>query len=252
MSSFILINNCDKNSCHLDTFARLTIKKKNSMKKIVLNITVATLVLTGLVACKEKGADATTGEAQEVAEATATASDYQVNTETSQIVWLGQKPTGKHHGTVQLVSGTLAVSEGVIEAGKFTIDMNSITDLDLEGEMKENLEAHLKGTVAGKEGDFFDVTKYPVASFELTGISEKEGKSMVAGNLTIKEKTHAIEFPATILTEDTMITLSSEPFQIDRTKWDVNYGSKTIFGDLGDKFINDMIELTIKVVANKS
>ena len=222
------------------------------MKKIVLKIALVTIIISGLVACKEKGTDATTGEAQEVAEATATALDYQVNPETSQIIWKGEKPTGKHHGTVKLASGTLAVKDGVIEAGKFSIDMNSITDLDLEGKMKENLEAHLKGTVAGKEGDFFNVTKYPFATFELTGISEKEGKSIVSGNLTIKEKTHAIEFPATIISEENSVTLTSEPFQIDRTKWDVNYGSKTIFGNLGDKFINDMMELTVNIVASKS
>lgn len=222
------------------------------MKKIVLNIALATVVMSGFVACKEKGTDATTGEAQEVAEATATAVDYQVNTEASQITWIGEKPTGKHHGTVQLASGMLAVTNGVIEAGTFSIDMNSITDLDLEGKMKENLEAHLKGTVEGKEGDFFNVTKYPFATFELTGISENEGKSIVSGNLTIKEKTHAIEFLASTTSDENKVTLKSESFQIDRTKWDVNYGSKSIFGDLGDKFINDMMELTVTIVADKT
>jgi polyisoprenoid-binding protein YceI len=110
----------------------------------------------------------------------------------------------------------------------------------------------LKGTVAGKEGDFFNVTNYPLATFELTGIADMEGKSIVSGNLTIKEKTHAIEFLASITSDEYTVNLKSEPFQIDRTKWDVNYGSKTIFGNLGDKFINDMMELTIHIEARKS
>ena len=48
-----------------------------------------------------------------------------------------------------------------------------------------------------------------------------------------------------------MVKITSETFAIDRTKWDVNYGSKSVFDNLGDKFINDDIELTVTVVANK-
>ncbi len=221
------------------------------MKRIVLNIALTAFVFAGFVACKEK-TNTTAGEAQEVAKATETAMDYSINVEESQILWKGEKPTGSHNGTIKLASGTLAVAEGVIEAGNFAIDMNSITCLDLDGDLKEKLEAHLKGTVEGKEGHFFNVTKYPEAVFELTGISEKEGKAMVSGNLTIKGKTNAIEFPAAVSVEENALKLQSEPFEIDRTKWDVNYGSRTIFGDLGDKFINDDIELTVSLVAKTS
>jgi hypothetical protein len=38
---------------------------------------------------------------------------------------------------------------------------------------------------------------------------------------------------------------------IDRTQWNVVYGSKNIFKNLGDKFINDMVDLKIKVSAAK-
>ncbi|PKA82186.1 polyisoprenoid-binding protein YceI [Ulvibacter sp. MAR_2010_11] len=221
------------------------------MKKIVLKSILTAFVFIAFVACKEKGNDAMAGAAQEVAEATAEAVNYSVNLEDSQITWKGEKPTGTHHGTVQLASGTLAVKEGNVEAGTFIINMNTITDLDLDGKSKESLEAHLKGTVAGKEGDFFNVNQYPTATFEMTGTSEKEGKTYVSGNLTIKDKTHAIEFPATISSDGTMVKLISEPFVIDRTKWDVNFGSKSVFDNLGDKFINDDVEITIRLVASK-
>ena len=52
------------------------------------------------------------------------------------------------------------------------IDMNSITVLDLEGDYKANLEAHLKGTVDEKADDFFNVNQFPTANFEVTKIGE--------------------------------------------------------------------------------
>lgn len=118
----------------------------------------------------------------------------------------------------------------------------------MEGEDKANLEAHLKGTVEGKEGDFFNVKEYPTAKFEMTGYEN----NMVKGNLTIKDKTHAIEFPATVTMEGDKMMLKSETFEIDRTKWGVNYGSKSVFPNLGDKFINDTMKITVSLVANKA
>ncbi|HAT65925.1 MAG TPA: lipid-binding protein, partial [Flavobacteriaceae bacterium] len=79
-----------------------------------------------------------------------------------------------------------------------------------------------------------------------------EGKTMVSGNLTIKDKTHNISFPATISMEGNVLKLTSETFTIDRTQWGVNFGSKTVFDNLGEKFISDDIELTVNLVANKS
>jgi polyisoprenoid-binding protein YceI len=130
--------------------------------------------------------------------------------------------------------------------------MNSITDLDLDGDMKKNLEAHLKGTVEGKEGDFFNVKEYPFATFVLTGITGDGANASVSGNLTIKEKTHNIEFPASVTFTGNDLMLQSKPFTIDRTQWDVNYGSKSIFDNLGDKFIDDDVELVIELHASKS
>jgi polyisoprenoid-binding protein YceI len=118
----------------------------------------------------------------------------------------------------------------------------------LEGDDKGNLEAHLKGTVEGKEGDFFNVKEFPTAKFEMTGLEN----NVVKGNLTIKNKTNAIEFPAIVTEEGDKMMLKSEPFEIDRTKWEVNYGSKSIFPSLGDKFINDAIKITVSVVATKA
>ncbi len=200
----------------------------------------------GAFSCKnaEKEAETTA----EVAEATEMATEYTVDTAASQIMWEGSKPTGSHNGTIKLSSGTVHLNNGVVEAGNFVIDMNSINDEDLEGEQKTNLEAHLKGTAEGKEGDFFNVKEYPTAKFEMTGIEN----NVVKGNLTIKNKTNAVEFPATVTMEGDKMLLKSEAFELDRTKWDVNYGSKSIFPNLGDKFINDTMKITVSLVATKA
>jgi polyisoprenoid-binding protein YceI len=221
------------------------------MKKLLLNTALVAFVMAGLVSCKDKEKEAMTSDAKEVAETSETAMMYTVDADASQIMWKGSKPLGTHHGTISLKEGQVAVKDNMVESGNFTIDMNTITDLDLEGGMKTNLENHLKGTVEGKETDFFNVTKYPVSTFEMTGMSEKDGKTMVSGNLTIKDKTNNIEFPATVTVDGDMVSIKSEPFVLDRTKWGVNFKSKSIFDDLGDKFISDDMEITIDVKAQK-
>lgn len=216
------------------------------MKITFLKITLMAFITIGAFSCKNN-AEKETAATEEVAEATEMAVNYTVDTEASQIMWEGAKPTGKHNGTIKLSSGTISLNNGVAEAGDFVIDLNSINVEDLEGDDKANLEAHLKGMVEGKEDHFFDVKNYPTAKFEMTGVEN----NVVRGNLTIKDKTNAIEFPATITMEGDKMMLKSETFEIDRTKWGVNYGSKSIFPNLGDKFVNDAVKITISLVANK-
>lgn len=60
-----------------------------------------------------------------------------------------------------------------------------------------------------------------------------------------------ISFGATITKEEGKYKAVTVPFAIDRTQWNVQYGSKSIFADLKDKFINDNIELKITIVATE-
>lgn len=96
------------------------------------------------------------------------------------------------------------------------------------------------------------MTKFPEATFEVTGVSQVNGQTMLQGNLTLKEETKNIEFPVNIAQSEDSLELTSEPFTIDRTKWNVNYGSKSVFDGLGDKFINDDIILTLNLKAKKA
>lgn len=221
------------------------------MKKQILNTLAVIALIAGTVSCKgDKTNETDATEAKEVA-TVADAMKFTVDTSASTIDWVGSKPTENHTGTINIESGVVKVAGDKI-TGTFLIDMTSITVTDLEGDGKASLEGHLKGQAEGKEDHFFNVAKYPTAAFEVTGVTEKEGKKMMQGNLTIRDQKKNIEFPVTYSVDGANMTLTSEPFTIDRTNWGVNYGSKSIFDNLGDKFISDDIQLTVKLQATKA
>ena len=225
------------------------------MKKIVLSCAVI-LALT-VASCKnnianaeqavEQAADQAAAAVEQAATAVMASGTYTVEP-SSVVEWVGKKPTGQHTGTIGLQSGSLTIDNGKV-TGDFTIDMNSITVTDItEADGKLDLEAHLKGT--GKEDGadhFFNVKTYPTGTFKLTSF---DGAN-VTGDLTLKGKTKTISFPATLTITDNEVTLESKPFEINRVDFGVNYASKSVFGDLKDKFINDEIELVVKVKAKK-
>jgi len=211
-----------------------------------------TFVAMSITYCKNEGKIKETNAADTSAVAESASKEYVADIDASVIEWQGSKPTGTHNGTISIKKGNFIMNAGKLQSGMFIIDMNSITDLDLEGKMKANLEAHLKGIAEGKEGDFFNVTKYPLGIFEITGSDMSEGgKIILSGNLTLKDIKNKVFFPATITSQNNNLIINSDSFTIDRTKWGVNFGSKTIFDNLGDKFINDDIELKITVKASK-
>ncbi|WP_460218424.1 YceI family protein [Psychroserpens sp. MEBiC05023] len=224
------------------------------MKTIFLKFSMILALAITFTSCKDKAAEANTSDAEAAAVSESTSQKYTVNVSDSSIEWKGFKPTGTHAGTINLDNGVFKTDDGKLQSGTFLIDMTSINVTDLEaGDGKEDLEAHLKGTVEGKEDHFFDVAKFPTAGFEITGTeSIAAGKTRLSGNLTIKGQKHNISFPVTISNEGDMMTIESEPFTIDRTTWGVNYGSKSVFEGLGDKFINDDMEIKITIKAKKS
>lgn len=190
----------------------------------------------------------------EVATQSKEATSYKVDTEESFIEWEGAKPAGKHFGKVKLKEGQMSFHESDLEAGDFTIDMTTISVDDLIDEDKKDLEMHLKGTAEGKEDHFFDVKNHPYAKFEITGVEKTNLDINIQGNLTIKEVTKNISFPAHVnFNEDrTELKLSSEDYiVIDRTDWGINFMSKSIMDNVKDKFINDEIKIKFSLKASK-
>jgi len=189
-------------------------------------------------------------EGAEVAEAGAGAVTYTIDNGTSNVEWLAKKVTGQHNGTVAIKSGELKSEGGKLVAGKFELDMNTITVLDMPAEDEYNvkLTGHLKSP------DFFNVEASPVATFEIASAEPIEGAAAgaanytVKGNLTIKGITKAITFPATVAVSAGEATANAE-FEIDRTEWDIKYGSGKFFQDLGDKMINDNFAIKFAISA---
>jgi polyisoprenoid-binding protein YceI len=209
-------------------------------------------VIFTALSCQDKAKKSNTSDAQAAAMSASNHSQFDLIIEESKVDWKGFKPTGTHTGTIALEKGDLATDGGKLQSGTIVIDMSSINVTDLEGDDKADLEAHLKGTVAGKKGDFFNTTEFPKAIFEITSTeSLAAGKTTLSGNLEMKGQKHNITFPVNITNSGDMMTIESKAFTIDRTQWGINYGSKSVFDNLGDTFINDEIELKFTVKAKK-
>ena len=210
------------------------------MKKIIA-LSLATLFF---VSCKNE--EKTTTEEPTISEGSVNGT-FKVDA-ASTVTWIGKKLTGQHNGSIALKDGEFEVENGKITQGKFILNMNSISVLDLEGDEKLSLENHLKGTAKPEDSDhFFNVAKYPEASFEMTKFENVDGKDIMEGDLTIKGKTNQVKFAVNLANTDGNVTLTSPEFEINRTLWDIKYGSKSFFDDLGDKYINDEISLQINI-----
>jgi polyisoprenoid-binding protein YceI len=167
-------------------------------------------------------------------------SSYALVQEESTMEWRGGKITGaEHYGLVDISNAVImATDEGEITKANFTIDMTTVRSTDNGG--NEGLDTHLKGD------DFFAVTMYPEARFEMTTIAD----GVVTGNLTIKDTTQVVSFPATINMEGDRLMATAD-FSIDRTDFGVTYGSGNFFKEIGDKAINDDMMFTLNIVAEK-
>lgn len=172
-----------------------------------------------------------------------------VDTSSSTVSWLGKKVTGEHDGTIKIAKGEISTDKDNVVGGSFEIDMNTIVNRDLEdAEMNAKLIKHLKSD------DFFSVEKHPAAKFEITKVeplSDREKpnyNNTISGNLTIKGITKGISFPASIKMENGVLS-SFADFDIDRTEWEIKYGSGKFFENLGDKMINDKFNIKFKITA---
>ena len=167
------------------------------------------------------------------------AQKVEVNTEKSTIHWFGEKVLGDHEGYIQVKSGHFEIKDDQIVSGKFVIDMTTITNTDLEDpDYNKKLVGHLKSD------DFFGVGKYPTSEFVVKESTKfNNGKATMTGDITIKGKTERLSFE--IVRSGKEYTAKID---IDRSKFDVRYGSNSFFDNLGDKAIYDIFTLNIKLV----
>ena len=171
---------------------------------------------------------------------------FKISPEKSTIEWLGEKVTGAHSGYINLQSAFFLIEDEKFVGGEFIIDMNSIKCTDIENRTyASKLEEHLK------DPDFFNSSKYPTSNFKISNIIFDGTSYMITGNITIKEITQQITFPAKF-ENDGDIFHANATLKIDRTKHDIKYGSGSFFDDLGNRMIYDEFTLKIHLQGSKA
>ncbi|MDR2036690.1 MAG: YceI family protein [Bacteroidales bacterium] len=167
--------------------------------------------------------------------------EKKINVSSSRLRWKGSEPAGSHTGTIGLKEGSLHVKDNKITGGRVIIDMSTIVCEETNEELGRNLKAHLEG------GDFFDIEKYPYGEFEIKSIKSKGDHDEITGNLTLKNVTKSVTFPAQINYTEHKVKCYSSNFLIDRTAWGIHYGSANFFRHLADSFIDDHIEIGLLI-----
>lgn len=207
------------------------------MKKIIaLIILVALALLIYSLSHKnsrEQGNETVLGTQLE----TITFGNYIVDINESTIEWKANMGTIKnHHGNINISSGNLEIDNNGTSTGMIVVDMNTITSD--AGDMLNN---HLKSA------DFFDVENNPESQLAVTSIED----SVLKGDLTLKGITHPIESKMVITEQENNKITVTGTLEIDRSLWDVRFGSARFFHDLGDQVINDIITIHYNIVLLK-
>ncbi len=162
-----------------------------------------------------------------------------VNKSASSVAWLAKKVTGEHNGTVGISAGALNIDGNKLIGGNFTIDLKTIKALDItDANYNQKFIGHITS------GDFFEVEKFPTATFVITKVAGNQ----VTGNLTVKGITKSITFPAEIAVKGGKLSAKAN-ITIDRTDFNIRYGSKKFFESIGDKAIYDDFALTVSLVS---
>lgn len=245
--------------------------KKRTMTKQILAI-IAVGGMFALTSCGDnQGNTAETTEAQEVQEVAAEATMLSVDPMSSEITWIGSKPTGKHNGTISVTGGDVALQGTEVTGGNFVIDITSLTVLD----MPEGSQSHGKLRGHLMSDDFFSAEEFPTAEFTITSLSpydqtqlvvndefETENTPleadehiidnpthMVSGNLTMRGTTKNVTFPARVQVIDGQVAAAAK-FNINRTDWGLQYNNEANVADkLKDGFIYNTVNVGFELVA---
>lgn len=208
------------------------------------NASFALLLLIALGgACKDPAKDkaqaavgAPVDSSAALSAAPAGATSYVINPQNSKIEWTGSKVTASHDGSFTGFSGVLDLVNGNITKGRVSVDIDTATITV----SPDRLSGHLKSP------DFFDVEKFPKASFDSTAVKEggdHGATHTVTGNLTLHGVTKSITFPATITAAGDTVNASAV-FSINRKDFGLAYPGKA------DDLIRDdvVIKLTSRAI----
>jgi len=211
--------------------------------KTVKYFFLTTLIVLFIVSCGRKSDKAVeVSEKQDIDALYEDADVFFLDTQQSQVLWIGSKVVGKHDGTIHLKEGKVYMKDGELIGGKVVIDMTTIVVLDIKDEgTNATLKQHLESD------DFFSTATYPTAMFEIAQVEKEDELHKITGNLTIKDITHAITFQTSIAKQDGKYIANAD-FDIDRTRWDIRYGSGKFFDKLGDNMIHDLFNIRLQLI----
>jgi polyisoprenoid-binding protein YceI len=171
----------------------------------------------------------------------------EISASESSITWVGRKVTGSHSGTVPLKSGEVLVEGDSIKSGKFGIDLSGVAVTDItDAKNNAKLVGHLKSP------DFFAADLFPTVEFTIDSATPlakplaSGENTTIKGTLAIKGISKPVEFPAQVGVKDGIAQARGKA-KLDRTQWDIRYGSGKFFQGLGDKLIYDEFEVDFNI-----
>jgi polyisoprenoid-binding protein YceI len=219
------------------------------MKKKLFTLAIPALFVAAVVvSCKKD--KPVTSESNEVT-TTKDGNQYTVDTLNSKVEWKGYKvfksESTSHFGTIKFESGDVTIKDGKLESGKFVADMGSLTSVDLKDDADQlgKLNGHLKS------GDFFEVEKFPTASFAITKVTPAtvgDYNTLLDGNLTIKGISKPVQFKANVSVKDGEVSVATEPKDIKREEFGVKFQAPAENGVIKDEVT---LQINVKALEKK-
>ncbi len=178
------------------------------------------------------------------------AEKLKVNTTESKVNWLAKKVTGQHEGYVKIKAGEVIVEQNKLVGGTVIVDMTTLDATDLKGEYHDKLVGHLKSNEFFGTETFNSAILVIKSATPIANAKAGENNYTIVADLTIKGITKEVTFPATVIIEKTKVTANAE-VNVNRTLYDIKYGSASFFEGIGDKAIDDMFNLKVSIIAQK-
>jgi len=204
-------------------------------------VAVILLGLLSMMACSNPADDkskAVTGEAAPATSQSPTQGvKYLITPQNSRVEFVASKVTGSHNGSFKDFSGEVNYA-GQPEKSRVTVTINMASVQTDTADLTKHLQTP----------DFFDVAKYPQATFTSTEIKpggEKGAMHTVTGNFQLHGVTKSITFPAMITPDTDAITVEST-FSINRKDFGVNYAGAA------NNLIRDEVVMSLHIKAERS
>lgn len=175
---------------------------------------------------------------------------FAVDTLNSKVEWKGYKifksENTSHFGIIKFESGDVTAKDGKLQSGKFVADMTSLTSEDLK-----KMPHKWKNLTVISKAETFETEKFPTASYEITKVSplaEGDYNTVLDGNLTIKGITKQMQFKANVSVKDGVVSIATEPKDISRKEFGVEFQSPVENGVIKDEIT---LQINVKALEKK-